>query len=147
MTEVDTVLLLPLASSTVPLTRYVPAILKTCVTAAVPVTAPKLCTPLPSPQLTLKSRTAEPLVAAAVITNENVAGSPALGAVVGGVMTSVGAAMTPTVTVPEAWPGALPVAGAVGVVGLVGVVGVVGAVAPTLAVTVAVWDVLSVVCA
>ena len=42
VTEVDTVLLLPLASSTVPLTRYVPAILKTCVTAAVPVTAPRL---------------------------------------------------------------------------------------------------------
>src|SRR5580765_2201580 len=87
VTEVDTVLLLPLASSTVPVTTYVPAALKTWDAAAVPVTAPRSCTPLPSPQLTLRSRTAAPLVVAAVTTNENVAGSPALGEVVGGVMT------------------------------------------------------------
>ena len=78
-------------------------------------------------------------------TIEKVAGNPALGGVVGGVITSVGAAATPTVTVPEACPAVPPVAG--GVVVPPPPVPVVGAVAPTLAVTVAVWEVLNVVCA
>ena len=80
----------------------------------------------------------------------NVAGSPALGGVVGGVITIVGAAAMLTVTLPDACPAA--VVGAVGEVGVVGVVGVVGAVGvvellptPTLAVTVAVCAVVSVV--
>ena len=101
---------------------------------------------MPSPQLTVTSRTALPLAVAAVTTNEKVAGNPALGGVVGGVITSVGAAATPTVTVPEACPAVPPVAGGV-VVGRRRRSPVVGAVAPTLAVTVAVWEVLNVVCA
>jgi hypothetical protein len=84
------------------------------------------------------------LVVAGVTTIEKVAGNPALGGVVGGVITRVGAAATPTVTAPDACPAVPPVAGGVVVPPPVPVV---GAVAPTLAVTVAVWAVLNVVCA
>ena len=71
----------------------------------------------------------------------NTAGSPALGAVAGGVINSVGDPATPTVTVPDAWPD-------VGVVDGVPVAGgVAGAVAPTLAVTVADVEVVRTVCA
>ena len=72
-----------------------------------------------SPQSTVTSRIAEPLVAAAATTNVYVEGRPALGAVAGAVMFSVGAPATLTVTVPDAVPvvagvvGAVPVAGGV----------------------------------
>ena len=78
---------------------------------------------------------------AAVTANVNDAGNPALGGVVGTVITNVGAPATLTVTLPEAWPelagGVVPpVAG--------GVVPDEPPCAPTLAVTVAAVDVLSV---
>jgi hypothetical protein len=56
----------------------------------------------PSPQLTTTSRIGLPLAVAAVTTNVNVDGSPAVGGVVGGVITSAGAAATFTVTLPDA---------------------------------------------
>src|SRR5438128_11704094 len=97
---------------------------------------------LPSPQLTVTSRMAEPLVVAAVTAIVKVEGNPALGIVAGGVMMSVGAEATFTVTVPEAVP--LPVVGVVGVVPVPGgVVPVLDpACAPTATVTVAAVDVL-----
>jgi hypothetical protein len=83
-----------------------------------------------------------PFVAGTVTAIVNDAGSPALGAVVGGVMTMVGAAAMLTMTLPDAVPDA---AGVVGVVG-VPVVGVgdVELPTPTLAVTVAEMAVVSV---
>ena len=81
---------------------------------ALPTTAPRSCI-APSPQFTVRSRIALPLVAAAVTTNVNVAGSPAVGAVVGGVITNVGAPATLIVIVAEAWPDVFG-AGVVGVV-------------------------------
>ena len=79
------------------------------------------------------------MAATAPTAKVNEAGKPAL-AVVGGVITNVGAAFTVTVTVPDACPLVVVVAGVVGVVDppLLGVVGVVVVVAtPTLAVTTA----------
>ena len=78
---------------------------------ALPVTAPSDWLP-PSPHRTVRSRTALPLAAAAVTANVNEAGRPAL-AVVGGVITNVGAALTVTVTVPDACPLVVVVAGVV----------------------------------
>src|SRR5438046_4962656 len=141
---VDVVLRLPIASVTVPDITNVPTRLNTCDTTALPVTAPRLCV-VPSPQSTVRSRTALPFDVAAVTANVKEAGSPTLGGLAGGVITSVGAFETTTVTEPDAVPdelGALgggvpleelelpppPVAG--------------GACAPTLAVTVACWLVI-----
>jgi hypothetical protein len=59
----------------------------------------------------------DPFAAAAVTANVYAAGDPAVGAVAGGVMVSVGAPATLTVTDPEAVP--VP-PGLVGLVGLVG---------------------------
>src|SRR5471030_3349322 len=142
VTDVETVIELPPASTTVALIRYVAASLKTWVTVAVPETAPRSCVALPSPQFMVRSRTALPLVVAGVTTIEKAAGNPALGLVVGGVIDSVGPAATPTVTVPEACPAVVPATGVVVVPQLAG-----APCAPTLAVTVAVVDVLRVVCA
>ena len=115
-----------------------------CETETVPVTAPRSCD-RPSPQLTVTLRIALPLVVAGVTANVNDAGSPALGGVVGPVMMSVGAPLTLTVTVPDAWP---EVAGVVGVVGVPVAGGVLEpACAPTAAVTVACDDVLRIVVA
>ena len=76
------------------------------------------------------------MVAGTEKANVNVEGSPALGAVAGGVITSVGAPATLTVTVPVAVPVAVPAAG--GVLPPV----LEPACAPTAAVTVAAVDVL-----
>jgi hypothetical protein len=87
-------------------------------------------------------RIALPLVVAAVVAKVNIAGSPDVGGVVGGVITSVGAELTLTTTVPDAWPEAA----GVGVVPAPGVGVVVEPPwAPTAAVTVACVAVLSVV--
>ena len=88
------------------------------------------------------------LVVATPTSNEKRAGSPAVGAVVGGVIRSVGAPARVTVTVPEAWPAA----GVVGVVVVPPPLAGGGVVleppcAPTLAVTVAVAFVVRTVCA
>jgi hypothetical protein len=127
----------------VPVITYVPKFLKTCVAVAVPDTWPRSWV-VPSPQFTERSRTALPFAAAAVTAKVKVAGNPTLGGVDGGVITRFGEAATPTVTVADACPEVLPVAGAAGVAG--GAVPLAAA-APTLAVTVAVCDVRSVVCA
>ncbi len=55
-----------------------------------------------SPQSTVRSRMALPFVVGTVTANVNDAGTPAVGGVVGGVMTSVGAAEMLTTTVPDA---------------------------------------------
>src|SRR3954447_278797 len=81
-----------------------------CDTTAFPVTAPRLCV-CPSPQSTVKSRTALPFDVAAVTANVNAAGKPTLGGVVGGVITSEGALVTTTVTEPDAVPDELGVLG------------------------------------
>src|SRR5439155_5935096 len=86
-----------------------------CETVVLPVIAPRCWMSLPSPQLTVTSRIAEPLVAAAVTANVKVAGNPALGIVAGGVIARPGAEATLTVTFPLAVP---VVAGVVGVVGV-----------------------------
>jgi hypothetical protein len=66
-----------------------------------PVTAPRDCLS-PSPQSTVTSRTALLFCAGTVTANVNDAGNPALGGVVGGVITNVGTADTVTVTDPDA---------------------------------------------
>jgi len=80
-----------------------------------PVTAPRSCDD-PSPQLTLTFVTKLPLAAAAVTAKVNNAGNPALGGVVGGVITSAGADAISTTICAVAWPVALGVVGVVGVV-------------------------------
>ena len=92
-----------------------------------------------SPQSTVSDLIALPFVAGTATAIVNEAGSPALGAVVGGVITSVGAAAMLTMTLPDAVPDAEGVAGVAGapVVGVDGVVDVEPP-TPTLAVTVAV---------
>src|SRR3954452_748195 len=75
-----------------------------CDTTAFPVTAPRLCV-CPSPQSTVKSRTALPFDVAAVTAKVNAAGKPTLGGVVGGVITRDGAFVTTTVAEPDAGPG------------------------------------------
>src|SRR6266487_4453123 len=102
-----------------------------CEIDVLPVGAPRSCV-CPSPQFTETPRIALPLVAAAVTANVNVAGSPALGTVAGGVMTSVGALATLTVTEPDAVP---VVAGVVGVVGAPVAGGVVPVLEPACAPT------------
>src|SRR6185436_6554527 len=72
-------------------------------TTALPVTTPRLCDE-PSPQFTLTSRMALPLVVAAVTATVNDAGSPSPGGVGGGVIASPGAELTLTTTVPDACP-------------------------------------------
>ena len=121
-----------------------------CDTTALPVTAPRSVAE-PSPQSTLTALTALPFCAGTVTAIVKLAGKPALGGVVGGVMTMVGAAEMLTTTVAEAWPDAdgvvvvgVPGAG-VPVVG--GGVVVVLPPTPTLAVTVDVCAVVSVVAA
>src|SRR6185295_6625423 len=99
--------------------------------------APRSCV-CPSPQVTVTLRMALRVVATTVVTNVNVAGRPDVGAVAGGVMTSVGAELTLTVTLPEAWPDAAGVAGVAGVPVAGGVVE--PACAPIAAVTVACVD-------
>src|SRR5205809_5848257 len=79
-TPVDTLTELPAVSVSVAVTVYGPGFLNTCDTTALPVTAPRSCVE-PSPQFTKTSRTALPLAAAAVTTNVNDAGNPALGGV------------------------------------------------------------------
>src|SRR5215813_9331567 len=100
-----------------------------CDTTALPVTAPRSVAE-PSPQstdtalvpspATLPFCGGVPFVPLTVIVK--VAGRPALGGVVGGTMTIVGAEATLTMTLADAWPDADGVAG-VGVVGEPGVVG------------------------
>src|SRR3954468_18615191 len=82
-----------------------------CETTALPVTAPRLCV-VPSPQSTVRSRTALPFEVAGVTAKVNAAGKPTLGGLVGGVITSVGAFVTTTVTEPDAVPDELGVVGA-----------------------------------
>src|SRR4029077_12317778 len=89
-TDVDTAVELPAASVRVAVTILLPWLLYVCAPRGVPVTAPRSVVS-PSPQRTMRSRTALPLAAAAVIAKVKFAGSPTLGGVVGGVMTSVGA--------------------------------------------------------
>jgi hypothetical protein len=89
---------------------------------------------------------AEPFELATVTANVNDAGMPAVGWVVGCVITSVGAELIPTVTEPDACP---DVGAGVGVVPPVPPPPVAGGVVdpcdPTVAVTVAVVDVVNVV--
>src|SRR5579864_3341180 len=75
-----------------------------CDTTAFPVTAPRSWTGEPSPQSTLKPLIALPLLVAAVTANVNDDGRPAVGAVVGGVITSVGAPATLMVVVADVVP-------------------------------------------
>ncbi len=117
--DVDTIVLFPAASRTVPVITYVPEFLKTWVAVAVPDTWPRSCV-VPSPQFTERSRTALPFAAAAVTAKVKVAGNPTLGGVDGGVIVSDGDAATPTVTVADACPEVLPVAGAPGAGGALG---------------------------
>src|SRR4051795_11087967 len=112
-----------------------------CETTTLPVTAPRLCD-CPSPQSTVRSRTALPLEVAAVTAKVKAAGKPTLGGVVGGVITRDGAFVTTTVTEPDAVPGELGVVGAGALLVELElppppVLG--GAWAPTDAVTVACW--------
>src|SRR5581483_9612696 len=86
----ETVCVKPQLSVTVALIVYAPAFAYACCTTALPVTAPRSCV-CPSPQFTVRSRTRQPLVVAAVTANVYAAGSPAPGGVVGGVMTICGA--------------------------------------------------------
>ena len=105
-----------------------------------PVIAPRSWVWL-SPQFTSTSFTALPPFAAAVTANVNDAGSPPFGAVDGGVITSVGAFVIPTVTLPEAAP---ELGEGVGVGDAPGVASPpVDLCAPTLAVTVAAAVVVS----
>src|SRR5581483_9040723 len=141
----ETVCVKPQLSVTVALIVYAPAFAYACCTTALPVTAPRSCI-CPSPQFTVRSRTRHPLVVAAVTANVYAAGSPAPGGVVGGVMTICGAPAIAIVIVAVLCVD-------VGVDGVVGVVPVPpppvpGVVveppcAPTLAVTVAWFDVVS----
>jgi hypothetical protein len=147
-TDVDAVTTLPKLSVTVARIVNVPAEENVCETVVAAVIAPRCCRPLPSPQSTVTSLIADPFVAGTATVNVNVAGSPALGTVAGGVMLNVGDEATVTVTLPDAVPLVVGVVGAVGVpvVGG-GVVVLEPACAPTAAVTVAVFDVLRVTAA
>jgi hypothetical protein len=69
-----------------------------------PVIAPRSWVGVPSPQFTVTSRIGLGFVVAGVTTNVNVAGTPALSGVVGGVIVRDGAPATLTITLPEAWP-------------------------------------------
>ena len=142
---VETVLMLPELSVNVAEITKLPALKNTWETTLLPVNAPSDCGRLPSPQLTVTSLIALPLLAAAVTANVNDAGSPALGGVVGGVITSVAAAASATFTLPDAVPElatgvgvGVPVAGGV-------VPPPVAPCAPTLAVTVADANVVRIV--
>src|ERR1700688_826471 len=101
VTGVDWVFELPAASVTTPVTRKTPVLPYVCDAMAEPVTAPRSVVP-PSPQLTLRSRTALPFVAAGVTTKVKFAGSPTLGAGEGGVIRRIGAAEMLTITEPDA---------------------------------------------
>lgn len=115
------------------------------VTTALPLIAPSSVDD-PSPQSTVTAFTALPFVVAGVTAIVNDAGRPAFGGDVGGVMTMVGAAATLTVTLADACPDADGVVGVVPVVGVPVAGGVVDELpTPTLAVTVAVCAVVSVV--
>ena len=147
ITTFETVTLFPKLSVTTAEMVYVPAVRYVCATDVVPLSAPRslVC---PSPQSTITLRIVLGLVVAAPTSNEKRAGSPAVGAVVGGLIRSVGAPARVTVTVPEAWPAA----GVVGVVVVPPPLAGGGVVleppcAPTLAVTVAVVLVVRTVCA
>src|SRR4051794_26860393 len=117
-----------------------------CETTAFPVTAPRLWGGELSPQSTVRSLTALPFDVAAVTAKVNAAGKPTLGAVVGGVITTDGAFVTTTVTEPDAVPDELGVGGAGALLvelELPPPAVLVGAWAPTDAVTVACWLVMS----
>jgi hypothetical protein len=98
VTRVVTLVVLPDASVADALTSYGPGFTKVCETTAFPVTAPSSDT-VPSFQSTVTVLIALPFCAGTVTAIVNVAGTPAFGGVVGGVMTIVGAAATLTVTV------------------------------------------------
>src|SRR4029078_159611 len=96
-TEVCCVTTLPEASVRTAVRLYVPADRYTCVTVAFVLTAPRSWS-VPSPQVTVRLRTA-PAPVGTVTAKVNVAGRPALGGVVGGVITRPGATATFTFTV------------------------------------------------
>src|SRR5689334_21348156 len=87
LTDVELLTLLPAESVSVPVIVYVPALVKTCVTVVLALMAPR-SSELPSPQSRWMFRIVSP-VGTVPTPTVNVAGRPALGRALGGVIVSV----------------------------------------------------------